>query len=144
MRFKSGKHEGKTYEEVLLKDPALAQFLAAKGAASVAEELQRLIRVFDRKPITASCVDCGNTATRATGYSGSPTLFFWCESCNPRHGGADPAKLYFVRTFNDAMIHVDRTLNGNKAAKTKIVRQLAQAKGLPNRVSEDAAIAFFA
>jgi hypothetical protein len=41
------------------------------------------------------------------------------------------------------MSHINLTLNGNKTAKANIVRYLAQAKGLPKRVDEDAALAFF-
>jgi hypothetical protein len=146
MRFNKGKHEGKTFEEVLLKDPAYAQWLIANGAPAIAKEFQRLIKVFDKKPMTAPCVECGSTATRATGYAGSPALFFWCESCDPRRSGAsvaDPSKLGLVRTFKNATRHIDDTLNGKNTAKAKIVRQLALAKGLPKRAGEDAALAFF-
>jgi hypothetical protein len=146
MRFSKGKHEGKAFEEVLLKDPAYAQWLTTKGAPALAKEFHKLIRLFDQKPMTVPCVECGNTATRATGYTGSRALFFWCESCNPRRSGASVAassKLHLVRTFNDAMQHIDKTLNGDQTAKAKIVRYLAEAKGLPKRVDEDAALAFF-
>jgi hypothetical protein len=146
MRFNKGKYKGKSFEEVLLKDPAYVQWWITKVAPALSQEFQKLIKVFDQKPMTVSCAGCGNRAARASGYSGSAVLYFWCKSCDPHRScasNADPSKLRLVRTFHDAMWHINSTLNGNKTAKANIVRYLAQAKGLPKRVDEDAALAFF-
>jgi hypothetical protein len=52
MEFRTGKHEGKSFEEVLLKDPAYAHHLSTKAAPGIAKEFQKLIKRFDEKPMT--------------------------------------------------------------------------------------------
>jgi hypothetical protein len=138
MEFRTGKYEGRSFEEVLLKDPAYAHYLSIKGAPRIAKEFQKLIKWFDEKPMTTPCAKCGNTATRATGYDGGTglKLFFYCESCDDPW--TDEAEGRLLRTFNDAIKFVDDTRPG-KTAKQAIIRKLAEAKGLPKRVSARAA-----
>jgi hypothetical protein len=71
MRFNKGKYKGKSFEEVLLRDPAYVQWWITKVAPAVSQEFQKLIKVFDQKPMTVPCAECDNTATRASGYVGS-------------------------------------------------------------------------
>jgi hypothetical protein len=142
MDFRQGKHAGKSFEEVLLKDPATAQWLSVNGQTGIAKEFQKLIERFDQKPMTVPCGICGNAATKATGYSeGGLILVFSCETCDDPW--IDEANGRVIRTFNDAMKFIDDTRKGKKTTKREIIRELARAKGLPKRLSGDAAIDFF-
>jgi hypothetical protein len=145
MRFQSGKHPGKTTEEVLLKFPDWAFWNVNNYPDSKhSKEFETLGRKFAAKPFTKRCHGgCGKLATRGTAYAGSPNLMFWCNNCSPTQRGASGSKLTVVRTFDDVIRHIGHTANGNRAYSRNIVRQLAEAKGLPKRVGEKHALAFF-
>jgi hypothetical protein len=143
MEFRSGKHEGKSFEVVFLKAPSFAHYLSINGQPGIAKEFQKLIKRFDEKPITTPCAKCGNTATRATGYDSGTglALFFYCDNCDDPW--LDEAKGRLIRSFKDAIKFIDDTRNGNKAAKRATIRKLAEAKGLSKKVGEKEALAFF-
>ena len=144
MRFKSGEFEGKTYEEVLLKHSDWAQWNIGKYPDGVvAKEMRRLMRAFDNKPFKEKCHGCGKPATRASTYRGSPSLMFWCDKCQPHSSGAERAKVQAVTSIREVLEHVDWTADSYRDWKRKIVRELGEAKGLPKRVSEKAALKFF-
>jgi hypothetical protein len=90
MRFKSGKHEDKAAEEVLLKRPDFAQWTIERYPESPhGQAFIRLIQEFDDKPFTADCHEkCGLKATRATACRDSSGLYFWCNECDPLTTGA--------------------------------------------------------
>ena len=67
MEFKTGKHEGQTTEEVLIKEPDFAQWLIGEHPDSPhAKAFKARMRDFDAKPFTEKC-KCGRKATRAFG-----------------------------------------------------------------------------
>jgi hypothetical protein len=145
MEFKSGKNAGKTSEEVLLKKPDWARWYTQNyPEAPHSKEFRRLAKVFDEKPFTTKCDGaCGKVATRASAYTCSPSLRFWCDDCSPTSQGASPHKLHVVNTLRDVMSHIEWSADGYRAWKRDIVRQLAEAKGLPKRVGKKQALAFF-
>jgi hypothetical protein len=145
MEFKSGKHEGQTTEEVLLKKADYAQWLIAEYPDSLhAKAFKQRMRDFDSKPFTENCNGkCGHKATRASAYRGGNLLYFWCDDCNPSSSGAEAGKLAIVRTIGQLLQHVDWSANGNREFKRRMVRQLAEAKGLPTRVGRKQALMFF-
>lgn len=140
MRFKQGDHAGETYEEVLLKSPDFAQVLMSKYADGVAaKELRRLARAFDKKRFTAKCEECGKRAKRASALGDSSVLEFWCD----KHHPVTNKKAQIVEGIEGLLKHVDAYGNGKVTLKRKIVRNLAEAKGLPKKVGEEAALEFF-
>jgi hypothetical protein len=145
MRFQSGKYEGKTTEEILLKFPDWALWNVSNyPEAKHSKAFKELSDKFKVKPFTVPCDGgCGDTATRASAYRNSPSLMFWCDDCNPTQSGASSAKLTIVRTIGEALRHIGYTAEGNRDWSRKIVRALAEGKGLPQRVGEKAALAFF-
>jgi hypothetical protein len=145
MRFQSGKFKDKTYEEVLLKHSDWVQWYMGKYPdSSVARKFVQLIRKFDKKPFVAKCEGCSRPATRASVYRNSPSLMFWCHKCQPHSSGAEKSKVQAVTTLQEVLDHIDQTANGVRAWKRKIVRQLAEGKGLPKKVGEKSAATFFA
>jgi hypothetical protein len=145
MRFKSGKHEGMITEQVALTEPHFAQWTIEQYPESPhGQEFIRHWRDFDDKPFTEDCHgECGRKATRASAYRGGPSLFFWCNKCSPSSTGAHSGKLTTIHTVSELLQHVDWSAGGNRALKTRLVRQLAEAKGLPKRVGEAQALEFF-
>jgi len=142
--FKSGTQEGKCGELVLLKSPDWAQALIKKGPDNVwIERFLSLIRKFDSKPFLKSCSNCSDTATRASVYKNTSALTFWCSTCDPYKTGASSGTLTIVKTFDEAIRHVDYTCKGNRAEKRNIIKMMSQAKGLPARVGEKQAQDFF-
>jgi len=144
MILKSGRHADKSTEYVFLRHGNDASYIMANYAdGPVGKEYLRLSRKFDAKPFEVQCYQCANTATRASAYRGSPSLMFWCDDCDPYSQGASRGKLVIVRTYLEAVRHIDFTCQGYRAWKDMIIKELAGAKGCPARLSQKAAIAFF-
>jgi hypothetical protein len=145
MRIQAGKKAGKTTQELLLKEPDWAQWMDDNLADSpVSRNLRDLRTAFNQKAFTAKCAECGDPATRATAYRKTGrNIMFWCDDCDPYGSGAMQGTLTAIKTFNDALRHVDSTCNGVRSEKRTIIRELAEGKGLPRRVGEKQAMAFF-
>jgi hypothetical protein len=145
MRIQSGKFEGKLIEVVFLKQPDYVQWMIynAPGNALV-QAFKKLIARYDSIQICEEkCHSCGSLATRASAYANTPDLMFWCGKCNPYNSGARSGTLTIVNSFHSAMSHVDSTAGGNRNDKREIIRNLAEAKGLPKKITEKAALEFF-
>lgn len=145
MLVQSGRHAGKTAEEIILKSPDWAEWLIDKHPQNnLVSEFKRLIQIFDAKPFVKSCWGCGEPATRASAYrQTADDLYFWCDQCDPYSTGANRGKLTSVRSFRSALDHVNYTCAGRRIDKRVIVRELAVGKGLPARVGAKEAVAFF-
>jgi hypothetical protein len=109
LRAKSGKFEGKTTEEVLLKYPDWARAVTHKYPdAKHSMEFRSLANKFDAKPFTKPCEGCRKEVTRATAYRGSSHLEFWCNDCDPTQTGAQRSKLTFVKTLGEVIRQMRR------------------------------------
>jgi hypothetical protein len=72
-------------------------------------------------------------------FTGNPPMVWWCdlyETCSP-------GKLEIIRTYFDVVCYAKAFLAGRKQSLKVLIRQLAQAKGLPGRAGPDQARAFF-
>jgi hypothetical protein len=137
-------------ELLILKDPDyVAWVLGHRGAvgrlAEVQGEALRLIALFDARPVVARChgQGCEERAAYGCVYRGAVRPTWWCPGCDPHQQGATPGTLRVLATYLDAVGHVETSCNGRRDDLRFLVRALAQAKGLPERVSEDAAEQFF-
>lgn len=139
MQLQSGKHKGKEYAQVVLRhaDDVIYQ-LDTYPTGKPAQEFSRLIAIFDAKPFTTTCYGCKGAATRATSYASTPNLFFWCDDCDPHGQGASQGKLTVIKTFRQAV----RTASETKGDQRLIIKNLAEAKGCPKRLTAAAAVAF--
>jgi len=145
-----GKHAAMSVEMLVLKQPDYVRWVLEQATPSgrmrvVQQECQRLIFRFNAKPLVKRCSGNGCTqgATRASVYKDNLTPVWWCDVCDPCQMGADAGKLQIVRTYQDAIIQVDSYCVGNRSDLKYLVKALAQAKGLPSRVGEAQAQAFF-
>jgi hypothetical protein len=146
-----GQHSGKSVELVVLKNPAYVAWMLrvdhASGAlAKVQRAAGRLLEIFDAKPILRSCCspNCGNRATYCTVIRGAIGPYWWCNGCDLRRFSVRPDKLEIVRSYADAIWYANMYCNDRKKDLEVLIRALAQAKGLPERVGEVQAVAFFA
>ena len=143
MQISFGKHFGRSVEETLLKFPdyilwAISEQNPTAGLRAVCDEARRLIGLFNAKPFTQKCSQCERPATRSTMFKDSPRLVFWCDHCDPCSAGASRHDLSEIRNYLDV-----RQVGRRDDAKY-LIRELAQAKGLPSRVTQAAIAAFFA
>lgn len=151
MTVRFGKHTGKSVGLLVLKEPDYVAWLLTKcdlcrSALAASEEAVRLIGIFDAKPLLTNCSgrDCAATATRGTAYNSTTwSLMWWCDACDPYQGGAHGGKLHSIRTYQDAIDHVRIHCIARRDALCTLIRAIAVAKGLPGRVGEAQANAFF-
>lgn len=143
MILQSGRHEGRTAEYVVLRFANSASYIACRYPDSATgREYRRLQARFDAKRFTVRCHRCRDRATRATAYRGSPHLMFWCEDCDPYGQGAESGQLVVIRTFDEAISHIQWTCGGVRSFQDAIVRELAEGKGCPKRLTQAAAVQF--
>ena len=144
MPLKRGRHSNRTTAYTVLYYGNDASYIMRNHPdGPVGTDYRRLVRLFDAKPFESSCRRCENTATRASAYRGAPGLLFWCDDCDPYADGAIPGKLVIVRTYAQAITHIDQSGDGYRQWKNDIIRSLAEAKGCPRRLTPKAAIEFF-
>jgi uncharacterized protein (DUF3820 family) len=146
-----GKHSGKSAEMLVLKHPdyvlwVLRVEFPTAHLLQVRQELMRLIKIFNLKPIVVPCrgEGCEETATRGSVCRGAVWPSFWCDGCDPYQLGASSGKLRIVRFFGDAIDHVNTCCGARKEALRILIKELARARGLPTRVGEQQAEQFFA
>ena len=145
-----GKHKGKSVGALVLKEPAYIAWVLSKSNPSgplggVKAEAQRLIRIFNSKPIATRCYGsgCGKPSTRCTVYMGNVYgSMWWCDDCDPYQSGAIGGKLQDIRTYENALTHCDLFCSRQDALKD-LIKTMAQEKGLPKRVGEKQTQEFF-
>ena len=145
-----GKHQGRSVEELVLREADYLVFGMWRESDSewdilqVCKRASQLIAAFDGKPFVKPCSnpDCRRRVTRFTVYGPNIQPFFWCDHCNPYSMGASRGKIQELRTYADAVLHVQLWCPGRRTMKP-FIRSLATAKGLPTRAGAKQAIAFF-
>ena len=150
MNINFGKHSEWSVEMLVLKDPNYVKWIMAQQNPSgrmpaVQQECRRLVNRFDRKPFVERCCSkgCDQWATRASVYKNNINPILWCDACDPYQMGADRGKLQILRTYGEALRHVVAHCKGNQGSSRSLIKAFAQAKGLPHRVGEKQAQAFF-
>jgi hypothetical protein len=144
-----GEHIGMSVEAVVLKEPGYIKWVFSlenpKGRmVQVKSEAQRLIPIFDAIPYQKACCACMKPATRCTVYRDNIYVpYWWCDECDPYQSAPDGGKLTIIRTYEEAVDHCGIYCSG-KTPLQQLVKTMAQAKGLPKRVGEKQAQAFFA
>lgn len=143
-----GKFQGRFVEELILKEPEYIDWILRvpnpRGSMlEVVEAAVRLIGIFDAKPLIKPCrgTDCGKLATRCVVYGQTLSLSFWCDGCDPYSLGAARGMLRAFPGYRDACMQPWGT--GNPKELKTLIRDVARAKGLPNRVGQNEAITFF-
>ncbi|WP_431261839.1 hypothetical protein ACQ859_16400 [Roseateles chitinivorans] len=147
MQIDFGKHPGKSSQYVTLKDPSYVRWMFSKEnpngqLLSLIREAKRHIQDLDGKPFSGSCSACKSPATRASVYSNSISLVCWCESCSPYSLGAPDGKLTIIRTYLQALRHVEFTGGSNKAFQAAIIKELVRVKGGPKTLTQAAMLKF--
>ena len=149
MQATIGKHAGTAMEVLMLKQPGYINWLldypACGPLAPMKQEAIRLVDVFDAKSFAEPCTaeGCATCATRMTVHGESVVPMCWCDQCDPRRLGANPGRLYVIRTYQQALAHVTNSCHMRKSSYRVIVLNMARAKGLGERVGAREAEAFF-
>lgn len=150
MIIRFGKHHGESAENVVLRDPqyvmwVMGQTPATGAFARLASEFRRLIERFDERPIVGCCggYGCERPATCSTIHRGSCIPRWWCGGCDPTAVRNPPGKLIRVRSYLEVCQYAVMYSNGRRADTARLIRAIAQSKGLEDRVGEVEASAFF-
>lgn len=145
MHISIGKHEGKSVGNVVVKEPGYTKWVLAQPNVNgellkMKTEMDRLVQIFDCKKIIRKCDgnDCSKPAVKYTAYANNPSsLNVWCDTCDPYQAGAIRGKLTELKTYKDALDYVDMSCNATKAIYKTIISEMAAAKGLKKRSSND-------
>ena len=142
-RLRFGPHAGRHTAQVVLCDPQYCLWwMAERPDSPLAETFRCLVAEFDAHALVKSCSCCGRRAHQAHAVSGAVDLVASCRTCSI---GLEPtAATHFIRSFEDALRHVAQTCpRAHRILMRRIVKELAMLKGGPQRVTEDAARAWF-
>jgi hypothetical protein len=138
-----GKHFGISEELLLLRDPHYAIWMLrqADGAGSFGQaqrRLRQLVQVFDAKPIIAACSNdyCGQRAARCSVILGAVQAMWWCDECDAAMLGAPLHRCHMIESYLDACLYVEEFCGGRRPDTRVLIRELAHAKGLSNRVDD--------
>src|SRR5262249_23486852 len=138
-----GKHCGKMLEAILLEDPGYVLWMLTcrypkSDLARAREEALRLVELFDAKPILRSCHNpsCNKAATGASLYVYSLAPLWWCQDCSPYQAGVAPGGLHTVSSYGSVVFYIQEIWFGLEYLIGRLLRKLAEAKGLPKQYSE--------
>jgi len=146
------KHNGKSVELVMLRDPSYIKWMLSLSNPSgsikkAIGHVKTLQMKFDAKPyLGKTCWNklCKNPVTKLTVYHDNLDPYWWCDTCDPYDAGANPGKLQSPDDYDLALLHVDHFCSNRKSDYLDLIKTIAEAKGLPKRVGENAAQQFFA
>lgn len=146
-----GKYKGQSLEMLLLKHPDYIHWMLSQedayGAMKQAQDAAGTsIEIFDHKPFTVGChhQGCTHQVTRCSVYLGDISdPYWWCDDHEPHESGANPYKLHTISTYMQALNYVQTFSTRRVSDYKSIIKDMAQAKGLPNRVGEKQAKEFF-
>lgn len=141
MRLRFGPYAGKSTEVLLLRAPDYAEWvLSHRPEGALGRAFTDLIAAFDARPLERACA-CGAPASQVRAYRNSTELLVMCEHCAAQPALADVTSE--VTAYGGALAHVRQTcVRAHRKAQRRIIRRLAAAKGMPRRVTEQAAEAF--
>jgi hypothetical protein len=146
-----GKHFGRLLEAVVLKEPAYVRLmLSYEGAngplARAQEEALRLIEIFDARPFLLPCTnpDCHRTATCCWLFYYSFSPKWWCGKCDLPQTLPCPDLLYLFGTYGAAASYIETAYYPREEGMRRLIRLMAEAKGLPEGFTDRAAEEFFA
>ena len=150
MKVGFGKYKNMTIEALVLKEAYYVAWILDQSdpsgpLARAQAEIQRLIHLFDVTPYRTKCYghDCSKSAKYCTVYqSNAYSRMWWCDGCNPYQMGAIDGKLSRISTYRDAINHC-RIFCSRREDFNNLIKHIAQAKGLPQRVGEKQAAEFF-
>lgn len=142
------KQKGKSTETVILKGADYVKWVidnknATGSLLAVQNDFIRLIELFDAKPLQKKCFKCKSQATRFSFYQGNIDPYFWCDKCDPFIQGAMPGKLSIITKYRQALRFVESTCEKRVADYRGIIKNMSNAKGLPQRITGKQAELFF-
>lgn len=136
-----GKHEGKTIELLMIKEPKYVHWILNQPSPrgqllDVKNHVMKLIKIFDAKPfIGKSCQGgmCDQPATRFAVYRDNLSSTWWCDTCNPHQLGAIVGNLQMLNDYYHALRHVRMYCRERVSDYRDLLGVMAKAKGLANK-----------
>ena len=134
-------HRGKLIEMLIITEPVYIGWLLSVGVfpryRAAEKHIRWCIKRFDEKPFVVRCQTkgCKHVATRCTLYPNSPFPRYWCDSCTI---DSDAPVLMVATTYHDVLHFLDVWCHNNRQLGRVLLRRLATAKGMPNKLTEKA------
>jgi len=143
-----GKYKGKTVKSLMMKQPVyigwiLSQKDLSGPLAVLKDEVIRLIKIFDSKPIQRYCKICDAEA-KYCGVSQRSVFnpYWYCDECDPYAKDIIKTELEFIRSYREAIDHCER-YSVNKKSALIFIKAIATAKGLGKRLGKKELDEFF-
>ena len=145
MRLRWGPHASSLAQQVVLRDPFyVVQTLSEHPESVLAAVFRDLILAFDERAVLQACARCARQADGLCAYPESVELIGFCRRCVDA-ALALPQPAFRLQGYEDAVRHVAVSFRrGHRANMRRIVTGMAHAKGGPPKLTEDAAMTFFA
>ena len=143
-----GKFKGKTLVYIIMKQPNYTGWILIKedpdGPLPVAKnEIIRLIKIFDSKPIQRHCFLCGAQAKYCAVAQKSVIDPIWyCNECDPFDDVLIESDLDYIKSYRDAIEHC-KGYRVDKKSALMFIKAIATAKGLGKRLTEKELDKFF-
>nr|WP_316640035.1 hypothetical protein [uncultured Roseateles sp.] len=145
-----GKHCGMSIGALMLNEPKYAYDYVLKAKSPegpliiLRQQVVALVHTFNAKPLLRCCEGrCGRKATCGMGRKGVLSMSWWCDHCDAhRNLSVRPGMLKYVASYQEALEYANSCTRSN-LGWSRVVRQLARAKGLPERMTEKAVLEFF-
>ncbi len=140
MIIQSGAKQGKSTQQIILKEPDWADFFVGKNPTSkLAVEFKTHINDLNKKNFVKKCMTCSKTAERCTGYQGNTTdLYFWCNTCDPYSQGANKGKLSILISYEDVIRFAKQNSQSSRGAQRDLIGIWATGKGMPKPLTASA------
>jgi hypothetical protein len=147
-----GRHEGKLIADVILRYPDFIHWWQVECNKSnyrlFETEVYRLIAFFDEKPFVVPCsgkvkgIPCTRPVTQFSLYYNSASPVFWCDECDPQGLGAGAGTLRMASGYFGALQHAE-WCSPRRRSQRQVIREIAQAKGLTSKMTQEKIIRFF-
>ena len=145
MRLRWGPHASRLAEQVVIADPHyVLSVLNDMPDGVLAGVFRDLILKLDSRPLLTACARCGRTADGVCAYPGSVAPIGFCMRCLEISDRARPSPALRVDGYEAALRHVVTSFRrGHRVHMRRAIKALADAKGGPERLTEDACLSFF-
>lgn len=141
-------HIGEPAEFILLDDPYYVRCVLEcpddyGPLTRLKESFRSLIEKFNKKKIEHPCVWCGKPAERFLFCPGDVHPQHWCRRCSPFWIDEEKEDLIFLSDYMSVLNYVHDYCGGSRYCYEAAIRDIAQAKGLPEAFNSKDLLLFF-
>ena len=143
-----GQFKNKTVKSLIMKELDYIAWILRQESPSgplvaLKDEIIRLIKIFDSKPLQRVCCVCSAEAKYCAVAQKSVIDPIWyCNECDPFDNVLIESDLDYIKSYRDAIEHC-KGYRVDKKSALMFIRAIAKAKGLGKRLTEKELDKFF-